>query len=59
MPLINSPTTYYPNPNAAEEVAAECQADDNEGWNYLVKSLANGRAIIEVYDETGYLLGAL
>lgn len=52
-------TTIYPSEAAAQAVADRCAAADRDGWNYLVKLLDNGRAVIDVYDETGYLLGAL
>lgn len=52
--------TIFPSEAAAQAVADRCQADDCDGWNYLVRtSETNGRAIIEVYDETGYRLGYL
>lgn len=58
---INDPHTIFPSEAAAQAVADRCQADDNgSGWNYLVRTNeTNGRAIIEVYDETGYRLGYL
>lgn len=61
MPLINTGYMIFASEAAAQAVADLCQADDdNSGWNYLVRTNeTNSRAVIEVYDETGYLLGKL
>lgn len=61
MPLINPPHTIFATEAAAQAVADRCAADDaGDGYNYLVRvNEVSGRAVIEVYDETGYLLGKL
>lgn len=61
MPLINSGHMIFASEAAAKAVADRCQTDDNgSGWIYLVRTNeTNGRAVIEIYDETGHLLGKL
>lgn len=60
MPLINPPHTIFASEAAAQAVADRCAADDRDGYCYVVNvSPANGRAVIEVFDETGYKLGLL
>jgi len=61
MLITNQPFTVYYNINKAKELADQLQNDEaNDGWNYLVSVAPNGKsAVIQVYDETGYLLGNL
>lgn len=59
MPLINSPHTIFATEALAQACADRCAANDEDGYNYVVNVAPNGRAVIEVYDETGYLLGKL
>jgi hypothetical protein len=52
--------TIFPTAAKAQEIADRCAADDaGDGYNYLVVEFPNGRAVIEIYDETGYKLGCL
>ena len=45
---------------AAEALAAKLNADDLDGWTYRVSLSRDGRvAKVNVYDETGALVGAL
>ena len=60
MLITNQPFTVYYNIEKAKELADKLQTDENDGWNYLVQVSPNGKsAVIQVYDEEGYLLGNL
>lgn len=54
--MIKMNTTHQLfNPAKVEEVAAEMQAGDDEGWTYRVKHAptSTGYSFIEIYDENG------
>jgi hypothetical protein len=50
--VIKSVATTYSTPEAAQVVAANLQAGD-EDWKYVVEQLPNGRARIRIEDEAG------
>ncbi len=61
MVLLHVTAHVYPTVAAAEAVAAVLNLNEDEGWTYTVIAdpLATGKAIIEVADETGFVLGPL
>lgn len=64
MSFLNHPHTVWNTAAHAEAIACannDAAEADNDGWAYVVQidPLGSGRAIIEVYDEDGYLVGKL
>lgn len=57
---IYTPHTVFPTVAAAQKVAEANSADD-DGWQYRVvpDPQGFGKAIIEIYDETGHKVGLL
>ena len=60
MATIYTPHTVFATVAAAQKVA-EANADDGDGWEYRVAPdlRGSGKAIIEIYDETGDKIGRL
>ncbi len=62
MLITNGPHTIYPTAAKAQAVIDKMKAldPDFDGWDYRVKAdPASGRAIIEVFDDTGERMGPL
>lgn len=55
--ILNQPHLIH-SAAKAQELAAQLNAD-SDGWTYTAKVFDNGRAVVEVRDEDGYLLGNL
>jgi hypothetical protein len=52
--------TIYKDVEKAAILAAYLNEQDEDGWKYQLTLTPNGKAaVIEIYDETGYLVGLL
>lgn len=61
MMLLQITPTVYPTAAAAQAVADANAAHDEDGWAYKVvlDPTGTGKALVQVYDEEGGLLGPL
>ena len=61
--MIQLPLTphIYPNVATAQAVADANTAGDEDGWTYtvVVDPAGTGKAIVQVADETGFVVGSL
>lgn len=55
--MSDGPATYLA-PGKAEELAARCQADDEDGWQYKAEHGPKWSRVA-VYDPEGHKLGYL
>lgn len=57
----NQPPTVFANRAAAEKAAQDFLLDDDDGWTttVTVDPRGSGRALVEVRDADGFLLGRL
>ncbi len=51
--------TIFDTYDAALDVADANMATECEGWEYKAVHLANGKGVVEVYDNEGYKVGTL
>lgn len=55
--IDNAPATLY-DLARAQKIAAEMQAGDEDGWTYTAIPVGDaGRAVVEVADENGEVVG--
>ena len=57
--MLNRPATVYPTEEKAQEAADLLMSGEDEGWTYKVNPdpKGSGRAIVEIYDESGEFVG--